>query len=238
MVVNHSVSFVVLGRIAYHRALKLQKLLKRCLLDRLYSAQTGHSQVSDMLLICEHEPVFTVGVRNTDYPATEEQRLKALGADFHRTNRGGLITFHGPGQLIAYPIINLTHYNKSVRWYISQLEKTVINTSKEFGVAANIQSSDRGVWVKDNKLAAIGIQCSRYVTMHGLSLNCNTELSWFDHIVPCGVKNKGVTSLSLELKQNITVQEVLPVFLEAFAKQFSCLLVESKETDLPRNFSS
>ena len=112
--------------------------------------------MNDMLLICEHEPVYTVGVRHADYPASEEQRLKALGADFYRTNRGGLITFHGPGQLMAYPIMNLTNYNKSVRWYISQLEKTVMSTSEEFGVSAKT-SSDTGVWVQDNKLAAIGM---------------------------------------------------------------------------------
>ncbi|XP_038050786.1 putative lipoyltransferase 2, mitochondrial isoform X2 [Patiria miniata] len=239
MAMHRTVSYVQLGRIAYHEALQIQTLLKRCMLDKIRSPRTSRPEVQDTLLICEHEPVYTVGLRHADYLASEEQRLRELGADFHRTNRGGLITFHGPGQLMAYPIINLAHYTKSVRWYISQLERTIISTCKDFGIAATT-SPDTGVWVNDNKVAAIGIQCSRYITMHGLSLNCNTDLSWFEHIVPCGIKDKGVTSLTRELKREITVQEVVPVFLEAFAREFDCSVVESAEKDLARisNFES
>ncbi|XP_033638229.1 putative lipoyltransferase 2, mitochondrial [Asterias rubens] len=223
---HHQVFVIHLGRIAYHHAWNTQQILARRYLDHLKVPVLGPSKPRDSILICEHEPVYTIGVRSRDFLVSEEQRLKNLGAHFHRTNRGGLITFHGPGQLVAYPILNLHHFKKSVRWYISQLERTVIHTCQELGVKAGT-SCDTGVWVKDNKLAAIGIQCSRYITTHGLGLNCNTDLSWFDNIVPCGLKDKGITSLARELQRDVPVHEVLPVFLKAFAKEFNCSIVEA-----------
>ena len=167
MASHHPVSVILLGRIAYQDAWKVQQILARSFLDHLKSPLSGLPEPRDSLLVCEHEPVYTIGVRSTDYSSSEEQRLKKLGADFHHTNRGGLITFHGPGQLVAYPIMNLSHFKKSVRWYISQLERTVIGTCKEFGVEAGT-TCDTGVWVNDNKLAAIGkdhfvtdVQCTQ-----------------------------------------------------------------------------
>uniref|UniRef100_A0A8C1II11 lipoyl(octanoyl) transferase n=1 Tax=Cyprinus carpio TaxID=7962 RepID=A0A8C1II11_CYPCA len=110
-------------------------------------------------------------------------------------SRGGLITFHGPGQLVCYPVLNLGCFRKSVRWYVCELERTVIKTCGQFGIEAST-SPDTGVWAGDNKICAIGIHCGRYITSHGLALNCNTDMSWFDNIVPCGIMGKGVTSLS------------------------------------------
>ncbi|XP_002734161.1 octanoyl-[acyl-carrier-protein]:protein N-octanoyltransferase LIPT2, mitochondrial-like [Saccoglossus kowalevskii] len=222
-----------LGRIGYAEAWGVQRkeVFKRLKFLRDMRSRTTKTTVlngdditqepKDVILLCEHNPVYTVGIRTKDYPVSEEERLKKLGADFFRTDRGGLITFHGPGQMVAYPILNLARYTKSIRWYVCQLEKCVIRMSTSFGLVSNT-SPHTGVWIKDNKVAAIGIHSSRYITSHGLALNCNTDLSWYDHIVPCGIVGKGVTSLSRELRRDVTIDEVTPLFLKAFETEFNC----------------
>ncbi|NP_001297965.1 putative lipoyltransferase 2, mitochondrial [Esox lucius] len=211
-----AVEVIRLGRISYSRALLVQQLYVRRHLD---SKDNFHNT----LLLCEHPPVYTIGIRQAPYPVEEEQRLKFLGAEFFRTNRGGLITFHGPGQLVCYPIIDLVCFRKSVRWYVCELEKTVINLCRKYGIKAST-SPDTGVWVGDNKICAIGIHCGRYITSHGLALNCNTDLGWFKNIVPCGIEDKGVTSLSQELGRDVSVDEAIPQLLETFSAQFDCTL--------------
>uniref|UniRef100_A0A8C5G5V0 Octanoyl-[acyl-carrier-protein]:protein N-octanoyltransferase LIPT2, mitochondrial n=1 Tax=Gouania willdenowi TaxID=441366 RepID=A0A8C5G5V0_GOUWI len=172
---------------------------------------------------CEHRPVYTTGLRGGAYPDTELHRLRLLGADVERSNRGGLITFHGPGQIVVYPILDLTRFRKSIRWYVSQLEFTIIALCRKFGVNATT-SEHTGVWVGERKICAIGVHCSRYITSHGVALNCNTDLSWFSHIVPCGVVGKGVTSLSAELSRDVGVAEVVPHLLTCFSEVFDCQL--------------
>lgn len=210
-----------MGQMNYDSCLKLQINLSE-------SLKTTSINDSGYLIIVEHDPVYTVGIRQRDYNSLLETDLKKLGADFKRTNRGGLITFHGPGQLIAYPILNLKHFQPSVRWYVTNLETTIINLCKNtYGLKA-ITTPDTGVWIGNNKICAIGIRCSRYVTTHGLALNCNTDLSWFEHIVPCGLHGKGVTSLSSIFEKDISVNEVLPHFLQHFSKSFSCNIVDTE----------
>lgn len=143
------------------------------------------------------------------------------GAEFYQTNRGGLITFHGPGQLVAYPIINLKHFKPSVRWYVCCIEQTIIELCRKLNLTANT-SPHTGVWINDNKVCAIGVHCSRYVTSHGLALNCNIDLSWYKHIVPCGIQDKGVTSLTRELGKNIAITDIEPLFIDAFSEIFKC----------------
>ncbi|XP_056118550.1 putative lipoyltransferase 2, mitochondrial [Rhinichthys klamathensis goyatoka] len=211
-----AVKVLHLGRISYGSALKIQQLHIKQHLDSSSISQ-------NTLLLCEHEPVYTIGIRQAPYPPEEERRLRELGADFFRTNRGGLITFHGPGQLVCYPVLNLGCFKKSVRWYVCELERTVIKMCSKFGINAST-SPDTGVWVGNNKLCAIGIHCGRYITSHGLALNCNTDMSWFDNIVPCGIVGKGVTSLSRELGRDVSTEEAVPKLLEAFTEQFNCTL--------------
>lgn len=219
----HVVHVWNIGRIAYTPALRLQKHL-----TELYKSSIDNScnakPINDILLIVEHDPVYTVGIRNREYDEKEEMRLKALGAEFHRTNRGGLITFHGPGQLVAYPIMNLKNFdNPGVRCYVSRIEETIILMCKSFGIKAE-RSPHTGVWVDDNKICAIGIHASRYITSHGLALNCNTNLNWFKHIVPCGIEGKGVTSLTKELGLEMTMNRTIPHFLRSFGSTFKCKL--------------
>ncbi|XP_018591891.1 octanoyl-[acyl-carrier-protein]:protein N-octanoyltransferase LIPT2, mitochondrial isoform X2 [Scleropages formosus] len=186
-----------LGLLPYAKALKVQQHYVRQHVE-------SPSVLRNTVLLCEHQPVYTIGIRQTAYPAEEEERLKALGAEFFRTNRGGLITFHGPGQLVCYPILHLGYFRKSVRWYVSELERTVIGMCARFGIKATT-SPDTGVWVGENKICAI-------------------EVQWFNNIVPCGIVGKGVTSLSRELGRDVTVLEATPALLQAFSENFHCEL--------------
>ncbi|XP_030599337.1 octanoyl-[acyl-carrier-protein]:protein N-octanoyltransferase LIPT2, mitochondrial isoform X2 [Archocentrus centrarchus] len=189
------VEVVRLGLVSYQKALRLQQVY-------VNRHQSGPAHT---LLLCEHPPVYTTGIRHKPYPEPLLDRLRLLGADVHRANRGGLITFHGPGQLVCYPVLNLGSFKKSVRWYVSQLEQTVIALCNRFAIDATT-SPHTGVWVRDKKICAIG-----------------------SHIVPCGIEGKGVTSLSAELQRHVSVEETIPHLLHAFTEQFSCQLTEAAQ---------
>lgn len=220
------------GRLTYSAALRLQQSLARRCFELTQPHPTPPTQsTANVLLLTEHPPVYTVGLRAGDYTAADERRLRQLGADYQRTNRGGLITFHGPGQLVAYPILQLKHFRPSVRWYVCALERTIIDMCGGGGGAggwrlAARQSADTGVWVGERKLCAIGVHASRYVTTHGLALNCDVDLRWFGHVVPCGLIGKGVTSLSEELGREVGVDEATGAFLRSFARVFECEVQE------------
>ncbi|XP_078481375.1 octanoyl-[acyl-carrier-protein]:protein N-octanoyltransferase LIPT2, mitochondrial [Ciona intestinalis] len=200
-----------LGKIRYANALKLQQNLTQW--------QLKSPNANPILLMLQHDPVYTVGLRSSEYDENDESRLSALGADFVRTNRGGLITFHGPGQLVVYPIFKLADFKLGIRKYVCQLEATIIALCERYELEA-MRSPHTGVWIGNNKVCAMGINARRGVTSHGLALNCNTDLEWFNRIVPCGIHGKGVTSLSHELSRDITVEHVLPHFLEHFSDVF------------------
>ncbi|XP_076067338.1 lipoyl(octanoyl) transferase 2 isoform X2 [Oratosquilla oratoria] len=208
-----------LGHQRYSPTWELQKMVA----SHVHAKVERGEEPGHTLLLVQHDPVYTIGLRQSEYTLAEEERLKALGADFQRTNRGGLITFLGPGQLTAYPILHLASFAKGIKWYVCALERTVIRTCQMLDVLAET-SPHTGVWVKDKKICALGIQ-GRHVTTHGLAFNCNIDLQWFDHIIPCGIKDKGVTSLSTELKRDVTVEEVTPIFLQMFSDIFNCEMV-------------
>ncbi|XP_052822492.1 putative lipoyltransferase 2, mitochondrial isoform X2 [Octopus bimaculoides] len=218
------VTVINLGRMGFLAAADLQKRYAREHLDFLAGKPGAISR--NVILLVEHDPVYTTGFRTKTYTEEEAQRLKSLGADFYRTNRGGMITFHGPGQLVAYPILNLLQFRPSVKWYVSSLEATLIKTCANWGIAAKT-TVDTGVWVEDRKIGAIGIHTRRYVTTHGISLNCNPELSWFKFIIPCELKGKSVTSISQEINQEISIKDVTKSFLESFSEVFNCSIETS-----------
>lgn len=151
---------------------------------------TGKEQ--DTLILVEHEPVYTLGKNANDnhllQSASEEIKV-------YRIERGGDITFHGPGQIVVYPILDLNRYIKSVSWYMRTLEKIIIDTLSDFKIKAELKDGLTGVWVGDEKIGAQGVRISRWVTMHGLALNVNTDLKYFDGIIPCGIFDYGVTSM-------------------------------------------
>lgn len=187
-----------LGTVPYEPTWELQ--------DEL-ALQRRERQTGDRLLLLEHFPVYTVGRGGdeTNLLATPE-RLRQLGARLIRVDRGGDITFHGPGQLVAYPIVEL-HDPLDLRRYVRTLEAAIIDTAAAFGIAAGRVESLTGVWVEgQRKLAAIGVRVKRGVTTHGLALNVNTDLAWFDEMIPCGIQGKGTTSLARELGHSVQME--------------------------------
>lgn len=231
------------GLIKYGHGSNLQKLIAaaattttNCIIDDNASA----AAFKNVLILTEHQPVYTIGIRTKDYTIDDEAHLRSLGAEFFQTNRGGLITFHGPGQLVAYPILHLKQFRPSIRWYVCHLEKTIIDLCQQYGLDQAKTTPDTGVWIDDRKICAMGVHCKRYITSHGLALNCDIDLKWFDHIVPCGLVGKQVTSLTNELNRTITVPDATDVFLSSFKKMFNCKLIDmtDDETKMLINKSS
>ncbi|XP_060650423.1 putative lipoyltransferase 2, mitochondrial [Drosophila nasuta] len=222
MVVRPLLTVVRAGRLSYTAGLQLQQQLAK-------QKTVDFAEFRNFLLLLEHDPVYTIGIRTKGYTEEDEKRLRELGAEFHRTDRGGLITFHGPGQLVAYPILNLRQFKLSMRCYVATLEQTVIETCRQLGVLNASTTADTGIWVGDKKICAIGVHGSRYVTTHGIGLNCSTDLSWFEHIVPCGIEGKGVTSLSEQLQRQVSLSEASAALLESLAKKFNCQLQEQQQ---------
>jgi lipoyl(octanoyl) transferase len=194
----------------------------------------------DTLILCEHPPVFTLG-RVTD-PAnilfTDEQ-LKAIGAEKFEIERGGDVTFHGPGQLVGYPLLNLSNFKEDLGWYLRSLEETIILTLDEYEIEGFRIPGRTGVWVgkknNEEKICAIGIKASRWCTMHGFAFNINTDLSYFEKIIPCGIGDKNVTSLAKFLGRKIEISEVKSRYLKAFAEVFKVQL-ETRTDNVSHSF--
>lgn len=208
-------------------------------LQRRVHALVAALEMPDVLLLLEHPHVYTHGRRGQQsHILAPDDELARLGVDTHFTDRGGETTYHGPGQLVGYPIINLRRIGMGVRQYVHTLEQTLIKSLAEYGIAAHSEDKPTGVWVSDTtgnlvhndksadaKIAAIGVHVSRSTTLHGFALNVNPDLSYFDHIVPCGIPNARITSMDWELigqegAYNITVPGVLPVVAGAFGSEF------------------
>lgn len=185
-----------------------------------------HKEVSegrrpDTLLLVEHPHVYTLGRRGLESDILiDAEALENLGIEVHHTDRGGEVTYHGPGQLVGYPILNLRRWGGGPLKYVRALERVLIETLAEFGVLAESEGHPTGVWVGDRKIAAIGVKVSRRVTTHGFALNVCPDLPFFDHIVPCGMPDAGVTSLSLEVGKTVPVGEVIPIAVEKFGAVF------------------
>ena len=179
------------------------------------------------LLFVEHDHVYTLGNSgNSENLLFNENILKQKGIEFYKTNRGGDITYHGPGQLVCYPIIDMENFYTDIHRYLRDLEETIINTLNVLGINASGNSNETGVWIdvgklNERKICAMGIKVSRWVTMHGLALNVNTNLSFFEGIIPCGIRNKGVTSISNELNKEVKMDLVQKIFTEKFLDQFN-----------------
>jgi len=201
-----------LGRMDYGQALELQQQLAN---------QRKQGAVSDHLLLLEHPHVITVG-RNghLENLLASEEILGRAGISFYPTDRGGDVTYHGPGQLVGYPILDLRDWKRDVGAYVRAVEEALIGTLAEFGIAAGRIPKLTGVWVGDRKIAAIGVHLSRWVTSHGFALNVHTDLSYFQYIVPCGL-TRPVTSMA-QLGVRASLEEVAQVFAAHFGRVFEC----------------
>ena len=203
-----------LGTVPYAEALALQQ--------SLVDERRG-GRIPDTLLLLEHPPVITIGVKRADARAhvlAPPDRLAALGVEVVETGRGGDVTYHGPGQLVAYPIVDLRPDRQDVHRYVRDLEAVMIEVCASYGVIAGRVPGYSGAWVGDRKIGAIGVRISRWVTSHGLAFNVATDLAGFDLIVPCGIADRGVTSLARELDRPVPTAEVCERLAQAFAAVF------------------
>jgi lipoyl(octanoyl) transferase len=239
---KRSVALANLGMISYRDGWEIQehffnetihkKLLNR---DRESSGQLPEP-TQDHLLMCEHPHVYTLGKSGKEeHLLLNPEQLDAVQAEFVKTNRGGDITYHGPGQLVVYPILDLDHYFTDIHRYMRELEEVVIRCLADFGITAGRIKGLTGVWLGDEddpnarKICAMGVKASRWVTMHGLALNVNTDLDYFRYIVPCGIEDKAVTSISRETGQLIPMDKVVSSFLKHFSERFDCIFTKQEE---------
>ncbi len=210
------VNFQDLGKIDYKEAWEYQEKLFAESIQLKIQKRNGETEESprNYLLFCEHPHVYTLGKSGKEsHLLVQGDKLSALGATYYKINRGGDITYHGPGQLVAYPIFDLEYFFTDIHKYMRYLEEAVIRTIADYGVIGGRQEGFTGVWIepetpKARKICAMGVKSSRWVTMHGIGFNVNTDLSYFSHIVPCGIEDKSVTSLELELNRPVELQEV------------------------------
>jgi lipoyl(octanoyl) transferase len=206
-----------LGLISYTDAYALQ--------ERLVTARKANA-IDDVLLLCEHPHVITLG-RNANRAnlLASENVLRQKSVELHTTNRGGDVTYHGPGQIVGYPILDLDKIKRDVGWYVRTLEETMIRASADFGVTGFRVPGKTGVWVQagngEEKLAAIGVHISRWVTSHGFAFNVSTDLRYFGLIVPCGIADRKATSLEKLLSRNVSLDEVKPRLTHHLAELFS-----------------
>ena len=217
-----------LGLIRYAEAYALQQ--------RVVAARKAGA-IEDVLLLCEHSHVITQG-RNgkREHLLASEHVLRQKGVEFHATNRGGDITYHGPGQLVGYPILNLGAIRRDVVWYVRTLEEAMIRATAEFGISAERVAGKTGIWVRDGKteekLAAIGVHISRWVTSHGFAYNVSTDLRNFDLIVPCGIADRKATSLEKLLGRSAEQKEVAPRIAKHLGELLGLEMKEASRKEL------
>jgi len=219
--------YCLLGRLDYMPAWKLQKkLAERVLLTDL-----------DVLLLLEHPPTYTLGIRGSEANMlAPRDSLVREGAAVINVDRGGDITFHGPGQLVGYPVLNLAKLGGGIRKYLRSLEEALILTLEYFGVKAGRIDGYTGVWVKDEKVAAIGVKVTaKRITQHGFALNVNTDLGYFSRIVPCGIKDMGVTTLARIIGAEIPLANVAAIFAKTFGTVFGKEMVEVSPDSILQN---
>jgi lipoyl(octanoyl) transferase len=200
-----------LGVVDYPKALETQRLL----------AEACRRDGCARLLLLEHPPTYTLGVRGQqEHLLLDEEALAELGATVYQVHRGGDVTFHGPGQLVGYPILNLERWNQGPVWYVRSLEAVLIDALATFGINAQRVPSRPGVWVAKAKIAAIGVRISRGITSHGFALNVNPDLAYFSHIIPCGLEDAAITSMAQELGWIPEMNTVMEAVIGSFARVF------------------
>ena len=228
---KQKIIFRDLGQMNYQAAWDLQEtLLKENV--RRKSTLEGSLSTEHFLLFVEHPPVYTLGKSgNKEHVLLSDEELETHQIEFFHTNRGGDITFHGPDQIVGYPILDLEKYYTDIGKYLRNLEEVMILTMAEYGIKGERSSGETGVWIdpdlpgRERKICAIGVRCSRWVTMHGFAFNVNTDLSYFNHIIPCGIVNKQVTSLQQELGRKLEMQEVKEKVKRNFEQVFESALI-------------
>lgn len=207
------------------------------LLQQKIKAKQSLINAIDYLLFVEHPPVYTLG-KNGKYQnlLISEEMLKQKGIEYFHINRGGDITFHGPQQLVGYPILDLDNYKTDLGWYLRSLEEVIVLTIAEYGLKGERSAGETGVWLDANvkgkarKICAMGIRCSRWITMHGFALNVNVDLNYFNFITPCGIVDKSVTSIEKELGHKVSFDEVKQRLIKHFENVFDAKIIQQQKS--------
>lgn len=236
---KQTVVFEDLGLLDYKTAWDYQEnLLQQNLriksANREATTTNYNLQTTNHLLFVEHPPVYTLGKSGKiEHVLINEEQRSQKGIQFFHTNRGGDITFHGPEQIVGYPIIDLEKFYTDIGRYLRELEEVIILMLAEYGIVAGRSPGETGVWIdahlkgSERKICAMGVRCSRWITMHGFALNVNTDLSYFDHIIPCGIQHKKVTSMKKELGREADIKEVKEGLKRSFEKVFDVMIEDS-----------
>ena len=230
------VRFEDLGRSSYKSTWDYQEQLLQENVSIKSAAFTGSasilSETRHHLLFVEHPPVYTLGKSGKmEHVLLTDNQREAMQIEFFKTNRGGDITFHGPGQLVGYPIFDLEKFQTDIGWFMRSIEEVIIETMATYGLTGKRSPGETGVWLdpdipgRERKICALGVRCSRWVTMHGFAFNINTDLSYFNHIIPCGIQHKQVTSLQQELGYPVSEEEVKTSVRRNFEKVFGLKLI-------------
>lgn len=222
------VTIINLGLVDYKKAWDIQEKYFKQAIDRKIAIRNGENlpPPSNYLILCEHPNVYTIGKSGKEENLLlSSDEVKSKEASFYKINRGGDITYHGPGQLVVYPILDLDQFFTDIHKYMRFLEQAVINTLLKFGIQSSRIDGMTGVWIDSalpsaRKICAMGVKSSRWVTMHGIGFNINTNLDFFSHIVPCGIDDKAVTSMQKELGIEVDMQEVENIIIEEFKSLF------------------
>ncbi len=235
---QNKIQYRNLGLIEYKKAWDYQEKLFNYLISGKSSLKNvtlnNNGKVENTLILCEHPHVFTLGKRGvSNNLLINDEYLKKINATYFKTNRGGDITYHGPGQIVGYPIFDLEKFGIGVKQYIYNIEEVIISTLAEYNIESSRIEEATGVWldkekpVKARKICAIGVRASRYVTMHGFAFNINTDLNYFNYINPCGFIDKGITSIEKELDEKINIEEVKKQLIHKFTEVFKAEIILS-----------
>ena len=231
---RQEVTFKDLFLMEYGEAWKYQEelLLQNTSIKSDAAKNDTVAETTHHLLFCEHPPVFTLGKSGKEeHVLISKEELLKRNIGYYPTNRGGDITFHGPGQVVGYPILDLERFYRDIGKYLRALEEVIILTLAHYGINGERSQGETGVWIdtgikiKARKICAMGVRCSRWVTMHGFALNVNTDLTYFNSIVPCGIPDKQVTSLSKEMGADLDMEEVKDIIKINFENVFECKLI-------------
>ena len=230
---NKNIIVYDLGVLDYNAALNFQeKKLEEIINIKRTNRRIGCSiDTPNYFLFVEHPPVITLGKSGQEKNLLlSKEELERKKIQFYNTNRGGDITFHGYGQIVGYPIIDLENFYTDINKYLRTLEEIVISTLNFYKISSKRSSGETGVWLEPNsphsrKICAIGVKTSRWVTMHGFALNVDTDLRYYDYIIPCGIRGKGITSINKEIKKNVSIKEVKEKILENLKKNFNANLI-------------
>ncbi|GAB4125899.1 MAG: lipoyl(octanoyl) transferase LipB [Raineya sp.] len=225
---NKKVVYQHLGTIDYKEGWDYQTQLFDTIIAQKMKSRTENQETAstpNYLLLCEHPHVYTLGKSGSmENVLLSQEELQEKNIGFYKINRGGDITYHGFGQIVGYPILDLDNFSTDIHWYMRSLEEVIIRSIGDFGLKGERLEGFTGVWLdtahQPRKICAMGVKTSRWVTMHGFALNVNTDLEFFNHIVPCGIKDKAVTSMAQELGQNVEIQDIEASILKHFEEVF------------------